>query len=256
MQDRSHISHPDQQRLIVKHTPLVKKIALRMAQGLSANVAFDDLFQDGMLGLIDAILRTTRATAGAEFEHYVAQRARGAMLDGLRDNDPGSRQIRQDMRKVELAIQRLGHQLGRAPTEAEVAQEMALPIAEYQHILQEAHGYVLMSLDDFAGDENLAHYLELCASNQADPLVALERAALRKALGDAIHALPKQEKMVLNLYYEEDMRMREIGHSLGLSESRVSQIHAQAIAILRATFVGSEQTSSLLKPRRKKRAAA
>lgn len=250
-----HPLHPsDQQRLIEKHAPLVKRIAYKMAQGLSANVAYDDLVQDGMLGLIDAIFRTTRATAGAQFEHYLAQRARGAMLDGLRGFDPGSRRIRQDMRKVEMAIQRLGHQLGRAPTEGEVASELSLPIAEYQHMLQDAHGYVLISLDDLAGDDSPSYYLELCAHSQADPLVALERRALRQTLLDAINALPKQEQIVLNLYYEEDLKMREIGDAIGLSEPRVSQIHTQAIAMLRATIVGGEDASaSLLKPRRKAR---
>jgi RNA polymerase sigma factor for flagellar operon FliA len=247
------INHPDNQRLIEQHTPLVKKIAFKMAQGLSANVEYDDLVQDGMMGLIDVILRATKATAGAEFEHYIAQRARGAMLDGLRANDPGSRQIRQDMRKAELAIQRLGHVLGRAPSEGEVATALDLPLPEYQRILQEAHGYVLISLDDLGDEDSPASYLELCATSNADPLVALQRTALRQALGEAIKKLPKQEMSVLNFYYEEDMRMHEIGKALGLSEARVSQIHAQAIALLRAAFVGGEQTVSLLKPRRKAR---
>jgi RNA polymerase sigma factor for flagellar operon FliA len=256
MNPKSPINHPDQIRLIEKHTPLVKKMALGMVQGLSANVQVDDLIQDGLLGLIDAILRTTKVTVGAEFEHYVAQRARGAMLDGLRANDPGSRQIRRDMRRVELAIQHLGHQLGRAPTEVEVATNLKLPLADYQRLLQDAHGYVVISLHDLGGDDNPDAYLELCASSLSDPLASLERAALRQALSQAIHALPQQEKVVLCLYYEEDLNMREVGGTLGLSESRVSQIHSQAVALMRASFVGVGVMPSLLKPRKTARELA
>ncbi len=250
MNSKPAINNPDQLRLIEKHTPLVKKLAFGMVQGLSANVQVDDLIQDGLLGLMDAILRTTKATVGAEFEHYVAQRARGAMLDGLRANDPGSRQIRRDMRRVEQAIQLLGHQLGRAPTEAEVSSTLELPLADYQRLLQDAHGYVVISLHDLGGDDNPDAYLELCASSLSDPLASLERAALRQALSQAIHALPQQERIVLRLYYEEDLNMREVGGTLGLSESRVSQIHSQAVALMRASFVGVGVMASLLKPRK------
>ena len=253
MKYKTVLSDPAQQRLVTEHTALVKKIAFKMAKGLPANVEYDDLIQDGMLGLIDAILRATKATAGAQFEKYVAQRARGAMLDGLRASDPGSRQIRKDMRKVELAIQRLGHQLGRAPNESEVAEALSMPLADYQRLLQDAHGYTLISIDDLGGDDSPNDYLELCASSHADPLKALERAALRRALLDAIDALPKQERLMLSLYYEEDLRMRKIGKVLTLSESRVSQIHTQAIALLRAAFLGGDESASLLKPRRQAR---
>lgn len=253
MKIKPSLSNPDTQRLIEKHTPLVKKIASKLAHGLSANVEYDDLVQDGMLGLIDALLRITKATAGAQFVSYIAQRARGAMIDGLRANDPGSRHIRQNMRKAELAIQRLGHQLGRTPSEGEVAAEMGLALQAYQRILQDSHGYVLISLDDLVDEDSPAAYLDLCANSNADPLVALQRAGLRQALGTALGGLPKQEKLVLNFYYEEELKMHEIGKVMGLSESRVSQIHTQAIALLRAAFVGGEQTVSLLKPRSKAR---
>jgi len=247
------LSTPYQRHLIEKHTPLVKKIAARMAHGLSANVEYDDLVQDGMLGLMDAILRSTKAAAGAQFESYVAQRARGAMLDGLRAFDPAGRQIRRDMRQVERTIHSLGHLLGRAPLESEVAAALDLTLADYQHLLQEAHGYTLISLDDLTDEDNPQAYLELCASSHAAPLAALERESLRQALIAAITVLPAQEKFMLNLYYEEGLKMHEIGATMGLSESRVSQIHRQAIALLRASFVGSEPNSSLLKPRREVR---
>jgi RNA polymerase sigma factor for flagellar operon FliA len=249
MNAKLDLNHPDVLQLVAKSTPLVKRVAAKMARGLSANIEYDDLVQDGMLGLMDAILRTTKATAGTQFESYVAQRARGAMLDGLRLNDPSSRQIRQRMRQVEQAIQRLGHQLGRAPLESEVACALSVALPDYQRLLQDAHGYALISLDDLGDDEGFSAFIDQCVSRNGDPLVVLERAALRQTLLEAIKVLPKQETLVLNFYYEENLRMHEIGKILKLSESRVSQIHTQAIAILRAAFISNDKATSLLKPR-------
>jgi RNA polymerase sigma factor for flagellar operon FliA len=117
MTDHQEMTVTESQRLIEEHTPLVKKIARKLARKLPSNVECDDLIQDGLLGLINAIVRSSRATIGGQFESYVAKRAHGAMVDGLRANDPGSRQIRKDMRRVEVVIQQLGHQLGRTPLE-------------------------------------------------------------------------------------------------------------------------------------------
>jgi RNA polymerase sigma factor for flagellar operon FliA len=224
-----------------------------MARRLPANVERDDLVQDGMLGLINALLRWTRATTGQHFENYVSQRARGAMVDGLRAIDSGSRQRRKEMRQIELAIQMLGHTLGRSPTEAEVARSMNMDIADYQHILQDVDGYVLISLDDLSGEENSDFYLEQCAADNLDPLIVLERASFRKTLIQAIEQLPEQKQLVLQLYYEEDLKMHQIGTALGLSEARISQLHTQAIAQLRAALFVSEPQKSALKPRTKSR---
>jgi RNA polymerase sigma factor for flagellar operon FliA len=255
MKTKRHLDHPDTLRVVKENMPLVKKIAAKMARRMSSNVEYDDLVQDGMFGLIDAILRSTKTIAGTEFERYVAQRARGYMLDGLRLNDPASRLIRKNMRQVEQAIQLLGHKLGRAPLESEVATEIGLSLANYQRLLQDAHGYVIISLDDLGEGDGNTHYIDQCASGNGDPLVALERKALRQALIQAIKDLPKQETMVLNLYYEDEKRMHEIGKRMKLSESRVSQIHTHAVALLRAAIVGSENTNSLLKPRQKVRSS-
>jgi RNA polymerase sigma factor for flagellar operon FliA len=250
----SNISESEHHRLIRKQTPLVEKIARHMARKLPASVDCDDLVQDGLLGLIDAILRGTKEMTDVRFESYVAQRAQGAMIDGLRANDPGTRQIRKDMRRVELAIQRLGHQYGRAPQEGEVAADLGLPIAEYQRILQDAHGYLLISLEDLGGDgEDAPAYLRQCAQRNVDPFVVLERAALRNALAGAISAMPEQRKTLLRLYYEEDMKMHQIGSVLQLSESRVSQLHTLTIAQLRAAIFPATENTSLLKLRKKVR---
>jgi RNA polymerase sigma factor for flagellar operon FliA len=254
MKSKPSLCDPTSQQLIKQHAPLVEKIARRMVKTLAANVDCDDLIQDGMMGLMDAILRNSQTAACAEFESYVAQRARGAMIDGLRINDPGSRQVRRTMRRIEQVMQQLGHQLGRAPLESEVATTLGLQIADYQQILQDAHGYALISIEDLDDENNLENYLNQCADSSADPLVILERAALRQAIASAIEALPKQEKMLLSLYYEDGLRMHEIGKTMALSESRISQLHTQAIAQLRTSFLGSDPTTaSLVKPRRKPR---
>ena len=241
------------QRLIEAQAPVVERIAQRMVRRLPANVERDDLVQDGMLGLINALLRWTRATTGQHFENYVSQRARGAMVDGLRASDSGSRQRRKEMRQIEQAIQLLGHTRGRSPTEAEVARAMNMDIAEYQRILQDVDGYVLISLDDLSGEENSDFYLEQCAVSHLDPLIVLERAAFRKTLIQAIEQLPEQKQLVLHLYYEEDLKMHQIGTALGLSEARVSQLHTQTIAQLRAALFVNEPQKSALKPRTRSR---
>lgn len=253
MTTKPSLCEPRNLRLIQQHTPLVEKIARKMVKSLPANVELDDLVQDGMMGLLDAILRNSKASATAQFESYVAQRARGAMLDGLRANDPGSRKVRKDMRRVEAMLQQLGHQLGRAPTEGEVAAALDLPIADYRRMLQEAHGYVLISVDDLLGEDDPHGYLAHCASNKTDPLVVLERAALRQALATAIRALSQQDRMMMRLYYEDGMKMHEVGTLLALSESRISQLHTLAIAQLRASMADEAGFAPVLKPRKNPR---
>jgi RNA polymerase sigma factor for flagellar operon FliA len=248
------IGDVESRELIARHTPLVRQIAQGLAKGMPSSVQADDLIQDGMLGLMDAVIRSSRQVTERQFEKYVEQRVRGAMLDGLRATDGGTRRVRREMRRVEVAIHRLGHQLGRAPREGEVAEALGMPIAEYQGLLQESHGYSLISLDDLGGGA-VDDYLEQCASSQQDPLVVLQRAAFRAALGTALGALPDQEQSVMAGYYGEGRTMREIGELMEISEGRVSQIHSQAIARLRGAVIGGEPERSVLAPRRKARAA-
>jgi len=132
---------------------------------------------------------------------------------------------------------------------------LGLGLSDYQHLLQEAHGYLLISLDDLIGGADAHEYRYQCSTGHVDPLVALERSALRRALADAIQALAPQDQKILHLYYAEDQKMREIGIALNLSESRVSQLHTQLIAQLRAVVLGAETPTALLKPRAKLRSA-
>ena len=256
MSNTLRINDPEVQRLIRTQTPVVEKIARHMARRLPASVETSDLIQDGMLGLIGGLLRWTRETTGGHFDHYVAQRAHGAMLDGLRAIDPGTRQRRKEMRRVELAIQHLGHIKGRAPVESEVAAALDMSISDYRRILQDVHGYVLISLEDLVDPENGERYLDHHAASNLDPLKVLERSALRRALITAVDALTEQKKTILRLYYEEGLKMHEIGSVLHISEARVSQLHTHTIAQLRAALFTEDPSASVLKPRAKPRAVA
>jgi RNA polymerase sigma factor for flagellar operon FliA len=253
--ESSGLRDAENQRLVTELTPMVRHIAYGLAKDLPGSVLVNDLVQDGMLGLMEAILRANKAMTIQQFRSFAAKRIRGAVLDGLRAIDPGTRRVRRVMRAVEIATHKLGHLLGRAPTEEELADALGLPLASYQRTLQEADGYFLISLDDLDGLTESGNYLDRCASTQADPLVVLERAAFQTTLAAALAALPAQEKEVMAHYYEAGLTMRETANAMSLSEGRISQIHAQAIVRLRAAVIGVDEPSILLRPRRKSRDA-
>lgn len=235
------------------HLSLVRKIAYGVAKGLPNSVQVDDLLQDGLLGLMDAVIRCNVEMSEQQVRSFAAQRIRGAVLDGLRSGDWGTRRVRREMRRVEIAVHQLGHQLARPPSDGEVAAALGLPLADYQRLLQDAHGYTLISLEDLecrtGGEDALACY----ACNNLDPLLVLERAAFQKAMAAALDALPAREKAVLADYYDGGRTMREIAAVLDVSEARVSQLHAQAIVRLRAVLLGEEEHARLLAPRRRAR---
>lgn len=228
----------------------VRALAKDLSRKLPASVDPQDLEQDGFVGLMEAMVRWTRATNGARFESYLQQRTRGAMLDGLRAMDPATRTLRAQMRQVELAIQQLGHALGRTPREGEVAHALGMPLPDYRRLLQQAHGYKLLSLEDLESEADSPDYLGECAHRNVDPLVVLERSAFRQGLAQALATLDATAQKVLRLYYGEGLRMHEIGVTLGVGESRVSQLHAHAIAELRAALLSPDARFAMLKPRR------
>lgn len=232
----------DKDQLVARYAPLVKRIAYHLMAKLPASVQVEDIIQNGMLGLLDAIGRYEEGL-GAQFETYAVQRIRGAMLDGLRENDWLPRSLRREMRRIETAIHNLEQQHGRQPTERELAETLGMTLAEYQKMLQEARGYQLVYFEDF-GDEDEDDYLERhIVGASGDPLDLLEDASMRKVLIKAIEDLPDREKMVMGLYYEEDLNLREIGEVLGVSESRVCQLHSQAIARLRSRIASGREPS-------------
>ncbi len=224
----------DRDQLAKHYAPLVKRIAYHLMAKLPASVQVADIIQNGMLGLLDAMSRYEEGL-GAQFETYAVQRIRGAMLDGLRENDWLPRSLRRDMRRIETAIHTLEQVKGRQPTEGELAESLGMPLGEYQKMLQEARGYQLVYFEDFTdGDDD--DYLDRhsVGTEDLDPLARLLDKNMRDVLVRAIGDLPDREKTVMGLYYEEDLNLREIGEILGVSESRVCQLHSQAIARLRS----------------------
>ncbi len=243
----------DKEQLVAQYAPLVKRIAYQLMARLPASVEVDDLVQNGMLGLLDALGRYEDGL-GAQFETYAVQRIRGAMLDGLRENDWMPRGIRREMRRVEAALHQLEHAHGRAPSEQELADSLGMPLGDYQRLLLDARGHQLVYLEDLAdgdGDE----YLERHATQAAapDPLVLLEEAGMRQQLVAAIENLPEREKLMMALYYEQDLNLREIGEVLGVTESRVCQLHSQAIARLRAAVLAAGELPAKARRGRKPR---
>ena len=222
--------------LLAAHALLVKKLAHQMKAKLPPSVEVDDLIQAGMIGLLDAINRY-EDNHGAQFETYAVQRIRGAMLDELRSSDWMPRTMRQNMRKVEVAMNALQQQLGRAPSESEVAKQLKLSLAEYQDMLTDGGGHQLVYYEDFHEGDGSEHFLDrYCTADVKDPLQSLMNTGFRSAVVDAINALPEREKILMSLYYEQELNLKEIGAVMGVSESRVSQLHSQAIARMRANL--------------------
>ena len=223
----------DRQLWIKQYAPLVKRIAHHIMAKLPASVEVDDIIQAGMIGLMDAVCRYEE-TQGAQFESYAAQRIRGAMLDELRSCDWLPRGIRKSMRSIEKAMHALEQSLGRQPSEQEIAKHMKLPLDEYQQMLQEARGHKLVYFEDYSeGDDE--HFLDRHTGHaHQSPLEDLLEGDMRERLIEAIKELPDREKTMMGLYYEQDLNLREIGDVMGVSESRVCQIHTQAIARLRS----------------------
>jgi len=219
--------------VLTQYAPLVRRLALQLIAKLPASVDLDDLIQAGMIGLMDAAGRY-KEDQGAQFETYASQRIRGAMLDELRNNDWLPRSMRKTSREVEHAVHEVEQQLGRAPLEAEIAGHMKLPLDEYQTLLQELHGSQLIYYEDFDRGGDDEPFLDRFCVERGDPLSSLLDEHLRAALIDAIDRLPDREKLLMGLYYEQGLNLREIGAVMEVSESRVCQLHSQAVTRLRA----------------------
>jgi RNA polymerase sigma factor for flagellar operon FliA len=222
-------------QLVQRFAPLVKRIAYHLMARLPHSVQVDDLVQNGMIGLLDAIDRF-EAGMGAQFETYAMQRVRGAMLDGLRENDWLPRSLRREMRRIEQAISRLEQALGHSPSENEIATALGVSLAEYQKMLQDGRGHQVVSLEDLAdegedGEDFLDRHL---SDSDGDPYSIMKDQNLKKLLVQGVELLPEREKLMMSLYYEQDLNLREIGEIMGVTESRVSQLHSQAVIRLRA----------------------
>lgn len=223
----------DKEQCLKEFAPLVKRIAHFMMLKLPSSVQVDDIIQAGMIGLLDAAGRYDELR-GAQFETYASQRIRGAMLDELRGADWLPRSMRSDMRKIEAAINRVQQRLGKSPAESDIASEMGMSLTDYQQLLQESRGAQLMYYEDFhnADDEDFFERYE--TDGKSNPLEVLKDERFRGALVKAIDNLPEREKLLMAMHYEQDMNLREIGEVLGVGESRVCQLHSQAVARLRS----------------------
>ncbi|BCK86682.1 RNA polymerase sigma factor FliA [Sideroxyarcus emersonii] len=227
----------DKEECLKEYAPLVKRIAHHMMLKLPGSVEVDDLIQAGMMGLLDAASRYDELR-GAQFETYAAQRIRGAMLDELRGADWLPRSLRRDMRRIEVAVSRLQQKLGKAPSETEIARELGVSLPEYQEMLQEGRGAQLLYYEDFHGEGDEDFFERFEFSSDSNPLELLQDGRFREALVQAIERLPERERMMMGMHYEQDMNLREIGEVMGVSESRVCQLHSQAVARLRASMKG------------------
>lgn len=218
---------------VEKFAPLVKRIAYHLMTRLPTSVQVDDLIQAGLIGLLDAADHYD-GSQGAQFETYAVQRIRGAMLDELRQADWLPRTVRKNLRQIEAAMSRLEQQLGRAPTESELAAELKVPLADYQQMLLDARGHQLVYYEDLQDAEGTDFFERHHATDENNPLNILEDQGFRKMLIEAIKGLPERERQMMAMYYEQELNLREIGEVLGVSESRVCQLHSQAVARLRA----------------------
>ncbi|SDK94229.1 RNA polymerase sigma factor for flagellar operon FliA [Modicisalibacter muralis] len=223
----------DQQALLNQYLPVVRRQALALQVRLPASVDLDDLIQAGMVGLLDALGRYD-STQGASFTTYASQRIRGSMIDELRSRDWAPRSVRRNAREIEETIRRLDQQFGRPAEEREVAKALSLSLEEYRQRLADSNGGNLLGYEDIVAEGNEPH---ASAGAPPSPFDALVSGDQRQRLVAAIEQLPEREKLLLGLYYQEELNLKEIGAVLGVSESRVCQLHSQAVARLRAKLV-------------------
>ena len=227
-------SPEEREQLILEHLPQVRLIARRIHERLPESVNLDDLVSTGVVGLISAIDRFD-ATHNVKLKTYAEYKIRGAILDSLRGLDWAPRQQRKRSKQIEAAIVAIEQRLHRSPGEDEIAAELGLSLEEYYGWLVEIRGLNLGSLENASGDEENRDLLKFVSDDEESwPSRLLERGELKKLLAEAISKMPDVEKMVLSLYYHEELTLREISKILRLHESRISQLKSQAILRLRA----------------------
>lgn len=221
----------DMDAMVMRHAELVKRIAYHLAGRLPASVEVSDLIQAGMLGLLEAASHYT-ADRGASFETYAGIRIRGAMLDALRKLDWAPRSVHRKARAAAAAVREIEAELGREARDMEIAERMGVSLNEYHKIAQDAASCRIASLDDSSGDED--SMLGRVEDEKADPFLDATGEGFRTALAAAIKELPERERLVMSLYYDDELNLKEIGAVLKVTESRVCQLHGQALVRLKA----------------------
>ncbi len=227
------VNAQDQEILVKTHALMVKRIAYHLLGRLPHSVQLDDLIQAGMLGLLEAV-KHYDATKGASFETYAGIRIRGHMLDEVRRNDWVPRSVYRNSRIISEAVKKVENRLGRDAKDHEVAAELNLNLDDYHEMLKDSVGNQLFGFDDLEVTDDV---LQGEMSNACtEPHVNALHDDMINQLSQIIDGLPQKERLVLSLYYERDLNLKEIGEVLGVSESRVSQIHSQATLRIRARF--------------------
>ena len=216
--------------VVERYAPLVKRIAHHLLLRMPASVQIDDLIQSGMIGLLEAAKKYD-VSKGASFETYAGIRIRGSMLDEVRKGDWAPRSVHRKSRKVAEAIKAIEARTGKDAQDKDIADELEIDLNAYYAILQDASGSRLFSFDDIMEGDDSA--IELAVGELPGPCDGLQRSTFKASLSKAIDGLPDREKLVLALYYDEELNLKEIGEVIGVSESRVSQIHSQAAQRLR-----------------------
>lgn len=223
---------PPLDALVEQYTPLVKRIAHHLLARMPASVAVEDLYQSGLIGLLDAIKRFD-ASKGASFETYAGIRIRGAMVDEVRKGEWAPRSVHRNARRIQQAIRAVEFRTGRDASDREIAAELDISLDDYHGMLQDSMATKLFSINEMESPDD--HIDTSLQERQSDnPFDALQGDDFRQHLANAIEQLSEREQLVLSLYYEEELNLKEIGEVLGVSESRVSQIHSQAAHRLRA----------------------
>lgn len=217
--------------LVLKHAGLVKRIAYHLAARLPSSVDVDDLIQAGMIGLLEAG-RQYSDQHGATFETYAGIRIRGAMLDEIRKSDWTPRSVHRAYREIGEKIREIENRTGRDARDSEVAEAAGLTMTEYHRVMQDAVSCRLFSLDELQPEQN--EWLPGNKDRDDEPLNSVESSDFRQALARTVDELPEKERLVMSLYYEQELNLREIGEVLGVTESRVCQIHGQALTRTRA----------------------
>jgi RNA polymerase sigma factor for flagellar operon FliA len=237
------------ERLVLAYSPLVKYVAGRMSSGLPAHVEEADLISYGLLGLISAIERFEPARE-IRFETFAITRIKGSIIDELRSLDWVPRSVRAKAREIERANAKLEHRLHRAPTDQEMATELEVTVEEFQESLVRISNSSVVALDelwtvsDSSGDQvSLLDTIQ--DESAADPAQEMDLTDMKDRLADSIARLPEREKLVVALYYYENLTLREIGEVLGVTESRVSQLHTKAVLRLKSRLQGDSLTEAL-----------